>query len=53
LVLYKRKKEKKKNLDTFQMVICWDFYCPKMAAFKKTKSKKKIYITGAGKHKQY
>lgn len=23
------------------MVICWDIYCPKMAAFQKTKLKKK------------
>lgn len=23
------------------MVVCWDFYCPKMAAFEKQKEKKK------------
>jgi len=48
------KRKKKFKLDTLQMVICWDIYCPKMAAFQKTKLKKKRkYITGAGKQKQY
>lgn len=40
-------------MDTGQVIVCWDFYCPKMAALEKKKRKKPKtkYITGAGKQK--
>lgn len=33
------KRKKIFKLDTLQMVICWDIYCPKMAAFPTKKNK--------------